>query len=119
MVNNTNKKNHKKELVAKCDRLEKLKHSSVNPYAYTEQGVAMLATVLKSDVAVKVSIAIMDAFVEMHKIQGPRQKAVCVQQDGSRGGRNNGEDRTLNLGNMGAGGFEQASSSSMFIFLHF
>ena len=56
------------ELVAKCDRLEKLKHSSVNPYAYTEQGVAMLATVLKSDVAVKVSIAIMDAFVEMHRI---------------------------------------------------
>ncbi len=57
-----------RELVAKCDRLEKLKHSSVNPYAYTEQGVAMLATVLKSDVAVKVSIAIMDAFVEMHRI---------------------------------------------------
>ena len=57
-----------RELVANCDRLEKLKHSSVNPYAFTEQGTAMLATVLKSDVAVKVSIAIMDAFVEMHKI---------------------------------------------------
>lgn len=47
-----------RELVANCDRLEKLKHSSVNPYAFTEQGTAMLATVLKSDVAVKVSIAI-------------------------------------------------------------
>lgn len=31
------------ELVANCDRLEKLKHSSVNPYAFTEQGVAMLS----------------------------------------------------------------------------
>ena len=34
---------------------------------FTEQGVAMLATVLKSDVAAKVSIAIMDAFVLMRK----------------------------------------------------
>ena len=35
------------------------------PYAFTEQGVAMLATVLKSDIAVKTSIDIMDAFVAM------------------------------------------------------
>lgn len=33
--------------------------------AFTEEGVAMLATVLKSNVATKVSIAIMDAFVSM------------------------------------------------------
>ena len=33
----------KKELVAKCDRLEMLKHSTVMPYAFTEQGVYMLA----------------------------------------------------------------------------
>lgn len=30
------------ELVANCDRFKKLKHSSSNPYAFTEQGVAML-----------------------------------------------------------------------------
>ena len=36
-----------------------------NPRVFTEQGVAMLATVLKSEVATKVSIAIMDAFVAM------------------------------------------------------
>lgn len=35
------------------------------PYAFTEQGVAMLATVLKTRAAEKVSIAIMDAFVAM------------------------------------------------------
>jgi len=37
------------------------------PYAFTEQGVAMLATIIRTDVAVDVSIKIMDAFVEMRK----------------------------------------------------
>lgn len=35
------------------------------PYAFTEQGIAMLSAVLKSDIAVQVSIRIMNAFVEM------------------------------------------------------
>ena len=38
-----------------------------NPRVFTEQGVAMLSTILKSKVAVQVSINIMDAFVEMRK----------------------------------------------------
>lgn len=38
------------------------------PYAFTEQGVAMLSAVLRSDVAIQVSIQIMDAFVEMRKL---------------------------------------------------
>ena len=37
------------------------------PYAFTEQGVAMLSAVLKSDTAVNVSIQIMNAFVAMRK----------------------------------------------------
>jgi phage regulator Rha-like protein len=37
------------------------------PYAFTEQGVAMLSAVLRSEVAVKVSIQIMRAFVNMRK----------------------------------------------------
>lgn len=37
------------------------------PYAFTEQGVAMLATVLRTKVAEEVSIRIMDAFVAMKK----------------------------------------------------
>ncbi len=36
-----------------------------NPYAFTEQGVSMLSAILKSNVAVQVSIAIMRAFVAM------------------------------------------------------
>mgnify|MGYP003292364410 CR=1 FL=1 len=57
--------NEKEELVAICDRFAALKHSSYNPYAFTEQGVAMLSAVLKSETAVKTSIMIMDAFVSM------------------------------------------------------
>lgn len=37
------------------------------PYAFTEQGIAMLSAVLKSDIAVEVSIRIMNSFVEMRK----------------------------------------------------
>lgn len=55
----------KEELVTNCDRLNMLKHSSVNPFAFTEQGVAMLSAVLKSDTAVRTSIRIIDAFVAM------------------------------------------------------
>ncbi len=37
------------------------------PYVFTEQGIAMLSAVLKSEVAVSVSVKIMDSFVEMRK----------------------------------------------------
>lgn len=56
-----------REVVAKCDHLGALRFSHVRPYVFTEQGVAMLASVLKSDTAVKVSIQIMDAFVAMRR----------------------------------------------------
>ena len=52
-------------LVTDCDRFRNLKHSSVPMYAFTEQGVAMLSAVLRSEVAIAVSIRIMDAFVAM------------------------------------------------------
>ena len=57
----------KTELVANCDRFESMKHSSTLPYVFTEQGIAMLSAVLRSAVAVQVSIQIMNAFVEMRK----------------------------------------------------
>ena len=37
------------------------------PYAFTEQGIAMLSGLLKNDIAIQVSINIMNAFVEMRK----------------------------------------------------
>ena len=45
--------------------LEQGKYSKYLPYAFTEQGVAMLATVLRTKVAEEVSIRIMDAFVAL------------------------------------------------------
>ena len=43
------------------------KHRKYLPYVFTEQGVAMLSAVLKSETAVKVSIQIINAFVEMRR----------------------------------------------------
>lgn len=43
------------------------KHRKYLPYVFTEQGVAMLSAVLRSETAVKISVQIMQAFVEMKK----------------------------------------------------
>ena len=59
--------NEKIELVTICDRFDSLKHSSSNPNVFTEQGVAMLSAVLRSKIAVQISIQIINAFVEMRK----------------------------------------------------
>ena len=47
---------------------ERGRHRKYLPYAFTEQGVAMLSAVLRSETAIKVSILIMNAFVEMRKL---------------------------------------------------
>ena len=57
----------KAEVVAKCDHLQNLKFSPNLPYVFTEQGVAMLSAVLRSETAVKMSIQIMKAFVQMRQ----------------------------------------------------
>ena len=46
---------------------KKFRNKRYSPYAFTEQGIAMLSGLLKNDVAVQVSINIMNAFVEMRK----------------------------------------------------
>ena len=51
------------------------------PYVFTEQGVAMLASVLRSEIAVNVSIAIMTAFVEMRKSIGNHQQLLKLSDD--------------------------------------
>ena len=43
-------------------------HSKYMPYAFTEQGVAMLSGILNSDKAIQMNIAIMRAFVEVRRI---------------------------------------------------
>ena len=58
----------RQELVTNCDRFKPLKHSSASPSAFTEQGVAMLSSVLNSDRAIEVNISIMRAFVRLRKL---------------------------------------------------
>ena len=56
------------QLVTICHRFKTMKHSSSLPYVFTEHGVAMLASVLKSDRAVKISINIIKAFVKLREM---------------------------------------------------
>jgi len=58
----------KNELVAICDRFDTMKHATVLPYVFTEQGVAMLSGVLNSDRAISVNIQIMRAFTQLRRM---------------------------------------------------
>jgi len=58
----------KKRVVTNCDHLQSLKFSAALPHAFTEQGVAMLSTVLHSKRAVQVNIEIMRAFVRLRQM---------------------------------------------------
>lgn len=57
-----------KELITNCDNLpEGVRYSPATPFAFTEQGVAMLSSVLKSKKAIQVNIAIMRAFIMLRE----------------------------------------------------
>lgn len=48
------------ELVANCDQLPKtIKHTYITPSAFTQEGIAMLSSVLRSPIAIQVNINIM------------------------------------------------------------
>ena len=57
----------KRELVAKCDHLTTLKFSKSLPYAFTEHGAIMVATILSTPQAVKMSVFVVRAFVRMRE----------------------------------------------------
>lgn len=61
-------KKEREQLITNCDRFNSLKHSNVRPFAFTEQGIAMLSSVLRSRQAVEVNIAIMRTFVRLRRI---------------------------------------------------
>jgi len=54
-------------LVTNCDHLKTLKYSYNLPYVFTEQGMSMLSAILRSKIAIEISIKIIDAFVNMRK----------------------------------------------------
>ena len=62
------------QLITNCDNLGNRKFSPTTPIAFTEQGVAMLSSVLNSERAIKVNIAIMRAFVKMREYLQSNEK---------------------------------------------
>ena len=56
------------EPVKNFHRFEKQKHSTVNPKAFTEKGLYMLATILKSPKAVETTIAIVEAYAKLREL---------------------------------------------------
>ena len=58
----------KQDVIANCDHLENLKFSRTNPYAFTEHGAIMLASVLNTQTAVETSVLIVRAFVKFREI---------------------------------------------------
>ena len=57
----------KSEVVANCDHLAKLKFSKALPFAFTEHGAIMAASVLNSRRAINVSIFIVRAFIRLRQ----------------------------------------------------
>jgi hypothetical protein len=61
-------KAEKDYVVTNCDHLKHIKFSRTNPYAFTEQGVAMLSSVLSSERAIEVNIQIMRTFTKIREL---------------------------------------------------
>lgn len=60
-------KEERDEVVANCDHLQSLKFRPTLPFAFTEQGIGQLSSVLHSHQAIERSIVIMNAFVAMRR----------------------------------------------------
>lgn len=58
----------KKELVENFHRFDRLKHSTVNPKVFTEKGLYMLATILKSKVATETTLNIIETFAKVKEL---------------------------------------------------
>ena len=60
-------KEERDEVVANCDHLRSLKFRPTLPFAFTEQGIGQLSSVVHSQKAIETSIKIMNAFVAMRR----------------------------------------------------
>lgn len=58
----------KEEVITNCDNLRKLKYYRGLPYAFTEHGAVMAASMLNSQQAIEISIYVVRAFVKMREI---------------------------------------------------
>ena len=72
-------KPEKMELVENFHRFEKLKHSTVNPKAFAEKGLYMLATILKSPQATQATISIVETFSKIRELSRSIKELSVVQ----------------------------------------
>ncbi len=61
-------KEEKQEVVANCDHLSSLKYAPYLPYAFTEHGAVMLASVLNSQIAVQTSVLVVRTFIRLREV---------------------------------------------------
>ena len=71
----------KREVVANCDHLAKLKFSPAKPAAFTEHGAIMAATVLNSPQAVEVSLYVVRAFVRLREWFASNKELAALLRD--------------------------------------
>jgi len=71
----------KSELVKNFDRFSALKHSTVLPSAFTEKGLYMLATILKSPRATQTTIAIVETFTKIRELSKTISQLPDVQEE--------------------------------------
>ena len=74
----------KNEVVENFDHLKRLKFSKVSPTAFTEPGLYMLATILKSDCAINTTLAIIDTFVQARELARTMEALQDVQDGGEQ-----------------------------------
>lgn len=73
-------KEERDEVITICYNLKKLKFSPSLPYAFTEQGVAMLSSVLNSERAINVNIQIMRTFTKLREmIEGNKELKLKIE----------------------------------------
>ena len=71
----------KMEVVANCDHLHDLKFSSTLPYAFTEHGAIMAASVLNSKRAVDASVFVVRAFVKLRELLASHKELAAKMQE--------------------------------------
>ncbi len=74
-------KKEQNELVANCDRFSRLKHSTAKIKGFTEKGLYMLATILKSPKATETTLAIIETFAKVREVEKIVEKIPKIKKD--------------------------------------
>ena len=85
----------KDKIVATCDHLQSLKFSKTLPFAFTEHGAVMLASVLNSDRAIEVNIQIVRIFTKMKELLLTHKDILLKLEQAEKKMNKNGDDIEL------------------------